>query len=271
MSDKYVLISGAAGGIGKASTLFLADNGFIVFAADKDTEALKSLKSEQIIQISLDITDQQSIDRAVKKIRKTTDKLHGLVNLAGTFDHFALAEVESATFRKLIDVNFSGQQQLTQSVFPMIQNAKGRIVNLSSETVLALMPLQAYGFSKKLMDVWNTQLRMELQLLDMHVIAIRAGGHQTPFIRQSFDALAKTDGLADYRKLKEKIRQQGQKLLAKKMADPRDVAKTIYRALNVKKPKKYYNVNVSYLFRLLSLIPEGLREKLFNYQLKRWM
>ena len=114
-------------------------------------------------------------------------------------------------------------------------------------------------------------MRMELELLDMKVITIRAGGHSTPFIDLSSKIIGKIDENSKYKNLMGKIKSQGQNMLAKSMADPDDIARVIYKALTISNPKKVYYVNVSLLFRLLSLIPYGMREQMIKYQLKKWM
>ena len=142
---------------------------------------------------------------------------------------------------------------------------------MSSETVMAQMPLQSYAFSKKLFDGWNTQLRMELNLLNMKVIAIRAGGHVTPFIDMSTKVIGEIDEKSLYKNLMGQIKIRGQHILKKTKADPIDIASKIYHALTASNPKSIYNVNVSLLFRILAMIPSGIRESMINLQLKKWM
>lgn len=271
MQGKYIFVSGAAGGIGKETISYLVNNGFHVFAGDKNPEVINIFSRPNVTPILLDITNENSIEQARRTIASITDKLSGLVNIAGIFDQFPLMEVSHDAFEKLINTNLVGHQVMTRTFFPLLYKGKGRVINLSSEMVLAQLPLQAYGFSKKLFDIWSTQLRMELNLLDMRVVTIRAGGHMTPFIEESSKIIGEIDRQSKYMNLMERIKAQGQKMLRKPKADPIDVAKTIYKALTRNKPKKVYNVNVSFLFIAFSLIPVGIRERLISYQLKKWM
>lgn len=267
MLKKYIAITGAHGGFGKSTSKLLSAHGFCVFALD--IHAIDS--SDNIIPIQVDITDQKSINNAVQKIYQHTDCLHGLVNIAGLFDQFPLVEAEHERFNQLIHINLIGQQNITQALFPLLKQAKGRVINLSSETVLAQMPLQAYGFSKKLFDIWSAQLRMELALLDMKVITIRAGGHMTPFIKRSVEVLSQIDEKSMYYNLLQRIKTNGLKVLKKVHKDPNDVAKTILKVLTINHPKKIYHINVSTLFRILGLIPSDLREFLLMQTLRKWM
>lgn len=271
MVHKYVFVTGAAGGIGKATCLFLAAKGFHVFAGDWSKELLSCFSDNKIIPVQVDITNPESIEEAVKVIKSHTSYINGIINIAGKFDQFPLIEVEPRSFEDLINVNLIGQQSITRALFPLLSKAKGKVINLSSETVLAQMPLQAYGFSKKLFDVWNTQLRIELKLLGMDVIVVRAGGHQTPFIDQSIEVIKDVSQNSGYSKLMIKIKDQAHKMLLKPQSDPSDLARVFYKALTASKPKKRYNVNVSLLFRLLSALPMDLREYFMIRQLKKWM
>ena len=170
-----------------------------------------------------------------------------------------------------MQTNLAGHQNITQALFPLLFNGKGRVINLSSETVLSQMPLQSYGFSKKLFDVWNTQLRMELELLGLKTIVIRAGGHQTPFITQSAKKLSLVNEQSRYYGLMKKIREKGLRMLSKKHSDPADLANVIYRALTIKTPKQIYAANMSPLFRFLSVVPPRVRELFIMIMFKRWM
>lgn len=271
MNKRYVFVSGAAGGIGMKTTIFLAKKGYYVIAGDSNIKALENEASEKIIPIQIDIKNTGSIENAASKIKEYTTKLSGLINIAGAFNQFPLVEVDHSSFENLINVNLIGHQKLTRTLFPLLFNAKGRVINLSSETVLAQMPLQSYGFSKKLFDMWNTQLRMEMKLLGMEVVVIRAGGHQTHFIKQSSSIIADIDEESRYHNLMHKINQNAQRLLNKKQSNPAELSTVFYNALTVKRPKKTYYVNVSLLFKFLSLLPSGLREYIMIAQLKRWM
>ena len=63
----------------------------------------------------------------------------------------------------------------------------------------------------------------------------------------------------------------GNRLLSKPQGNPAELAKVFYRALTVSKPKKYYSANVSNLFKLLSIMPSGMREFFMIRQLRNWM
>lgn len=271
MTKKFIVVTGAAGGFGHATCQLLLHDGYIVFALDKNAIETFEYSNGELIPMQADIINKENIDHALVTIKSHTDCLHGLVNIAGIFDQFPLAEVEDEKFDNLIEANLIGQQKLTKTLFPLLHRGKGRIVNLSSETVLAPMPLQSYGFSKKLFEVWNDQLRLELGLFGIKVIKIRAGGHLTPFIHRSVEVLSAVDEDSLYRNIQLKAKDAGLKILKKVSKDPVDVALVIREAMTAKHPKKVYHINISGIFRLLSLFPAGVREKILIAKMKSWL
>ncbi len=212
MDGKYVFVTGANGGMGKATVELLVKQGYYVFAGDLKEIIWDKTIAQNIIPVKLNVTDPKSIEKAVQQIRSFTQHLNGLVNIAGIFDQFPLAEATPSSFEQLIKVNLLGAQYITQALFPLLKEVKGRVINLSSETVLVQMPLQSYALSKKFFDVWSAQLRMELKLLDMHVITIRAGGHLTPFIKKSAEIIGSIDEQSQYANLMRQISLRGQKI-----------------------------------------------------------
>ena len=271
MNDKYIVVTGAAGGIGSHVCTTLADSGYAIFALDKNDIGISKRYKGSIIPVKVDFDSIASINEAAKYIKSQTSQLHGIINIAGIFDQFPLMEVDHDRFNQLINTNFVAHHHLTRMLFPLLHEAKGRIINLSSETVLSPMPLQSYAFSKKLFEAWSDQLKIELELLGIKVIKIRAGGHKTPFIDISLEVLSKYDSNSLYSNLYEKIKSKGSSMLKNVKNDPLVVAQVIQRALKEKNPSHLYHVNVSVLFRVLSMLPQSIREMLMIWQLKKWM
>src|SRR5438309_9197586 len=86
MTDRFVVVTGASTGIGKACVLDLDRRGLRVFAGvrkDVDGEALQREASDRLEPLIIDVTDQASIDAAAKTVREHTAELYGLVNNAG--------------------------------------------------------------------------------------------------------------------------------------------------------------------------------------------
>lgn len=264
---KTVLITGAAGGLGQAMCSFLRTKGFRVIATDLEIESIPA--GEGLIPIIMDVSDNDSVNRAREKVEEITDGLNGLVNNAGIFDQFPLAEGTSDRFERLLQVNVLGPQRVTRSFFPLLHSRKGRIVNISSESALALMPMQTYALSKRMLEVFSDVLRQELRLLDMHVAVIRPGAHRTPFLEKSREVLDRVPEDSAFRKALEIIRLEGQAVMDRMTHHhPAEVARAVHRALTDAPPRAVYPVHVSPTFRLLSRIPRPVREYLLRRKLR---
>lgn len=122
-----MLVTGAAGGIGRATCQLLTKQSFHVFAADRDEMALSSMAQKNITPIRMDIAKSESVNSAIAVISKITNFMVGLVNLAGTFDHFSLAEVDHVKFMDLVEANSIDHQRVTSAAFPVLREERGSV------------------------------------------------------------------------------------------------------------------------------------------------
>jgi NADP-dependent 3-hydroxy acid dehydrogenase YdfG len=118
----FIMVTGAAGGIGRATASRLADAGHVVFATDRRKDALQALAAAnpRVHPIALDVTDQGSIDRAVGRVRVATDG-HGLdvlVNVAGTMVLGPAEAVPDELVQRQFQVNVFGLLALTRAFLP---------------------------------------------------------------------------------------------------------------------------------------------------------
>jgi len=271
MTKKQVLLTGGAGGIGKAITNLLVENDCHVFACDLDKDIFTLSGHPSVSPVYLDISDRTSIREAYLQVRQLTSGLDAIINNAGLFDRFPLVETEPERFEKLIYTNVSGHQFVTQQFFTLLYKRKGRVINISSESALVPLPLLTYGMSKRMFDVWSCQLRQELLLLNMHVSLIRPGGHKTPFLDKTIDVMSEINPHSLFSGVQVEMKLRGQKILDKTRNDPVDIARVVLRALKAKHPRKEYWVNVSGLYKFLNALPKGIRDRLITGNLKKLM
>lgn len=267
--NKTVLITGAANGIGKSAAEYLNSKGFRIIIADIENSSFEESEEYSFMRVTLDITDIRSITTAFNKIKSSIQGLDGLINNAGIFNQFPLVEAPDDAFKKLMNTNVFGMYKMVKTFFPLIYKRKGRIINISSETAKALLPFQTYGMSKNMMETISNMLRLELNSLGIPLSLIRPGGHATSLMDKTMKVLNRIPENSYFREELLIIQKEGSKRILEVKNDPIDVAKVIYKALTDSNPRNIYNVNVSFLYKLLSLMPPNLREYLVLRALKK--
>jgi NAD(P)-dependent dehydrogenase (short-subunit alcohol dehydrogenase family) len=205
----HVLITGASTGIGRACALYLAREGFSVWAGVRDIAEGNSLRQATlgtsciIRPVRIDVTDIASIHAAEQEIRSHVgeDGLCGLVNNAGICVVGPVEFISLNDWQEQFDVNLFGAIAVTQAMLPLLRvhNARrpgfgSRIVNIGSITGEVATPLfGAYSASKFALRAMTDALRLELRPEAMHVCLIVPGTIQSEIWRkekESVDAIA---------------------------------------------------------------------------------
>ncbi|TPK65674.1 L-iditol 2-dehydrogenase [Mesorhizobium sp. B2-3-3] len=138
LAGKSALITGSARGIGKAFAEAYVREGAIVAIADINLEAARKTAAEiggGTYAVKLDVTDQASIDAAVKAVEDKAGGLDILINNAALFDLAPIVEISRASYEKLFAVNVAGTLFMLQAAArSMIARGKGgRIINMASQ------------------------------------------------------------------------------------------------------------------------------------------
>jgi len=190
--SKVVLITGASSGMGKLTSEFLVENGYIVYAGTRDI----SLQSDEgnLKTIYIDVTKTDSIKNAVDTIIKNEGKIDVLVNNAG---YGLLATVEDGTDEEMFNqfnVNVFGLLKVTREVLPYMREAQsGVIINISSFLGKMGLPLLAhYNASKYAVEGIVDSLRFETLPYNVRVHSIQSGLFGTNFVNKGLVANAQT-------------------------------------------------------------------------------
>src|SRR5271154_5031656 len=153
--DENVVITGAAGGMGRAITRALVDSGRKVVLVDRDGDSLAAWTKElgpQTHPVKLDVTDRAAVDRLLDGIPDAFKPIDILVNNAGhdiggrtRFD-----QGPADDWSAIIETNLIGLMRVTRSILPaMVGRNKGHIVNVSSVNAVRILPdMAAYSTSK---------------------------------------------------------------------------------------------------------------------------
>ncbi len=131
---KTAVVTGASSGIGAATALLLAENGYQVIAAARRTDRLAELaaQNKNIETVALDVTDQASVDLLAALFAERP--LDILINCAGgAFDASPVLESDPAIWQKTYDVNVIGTVRVVKALTPVLRkNGEGHIVIISS-------------------------------------------------------------------------------------------------------------------------------------------
>jgi NAD(P)-dependent dehydrogenase (short-subunit alcohol dehydrogenase family) len=138
LAGKSALITGSARGIGRAFAEAYVGEGATVAIADINLEAAQKTAGEiggNAYAVKLDVTDQASIDAAVKSVEAKAGGLDIVINNAALFDLAPIVEISRASYEKLFSVNVAGTLFMLQAAArSMIARGKGgRIINMASQ------------------------------------------------------------------------------------------------------------------------------------------
>lgn len=272
MTKKTALITGAGGGLGHATVERLVAKGWKVFAADLSTDLLRSsMHDPDVVPVVIDVTRPESIESAYEAVASQTGRLDGIVNFAGVMGVGSLTDIPEERLARILDINVMGTYRVNKRFFPLVEAAKGRIVNLSSETGWqTAAPFNGpYAMSKHAIEAYSAALRRELALVDVKVITIQPGAFRTEMvagIERAFTAAeAETPKFATVlRKLKG--------LASKEIESARDpdiLAQVIETALTVKRPKPVYSVKPDKLRSTIEKLPLRAADGLYLAILRR--
>lgn len=155
LEQRVVLVTGAGGGIGRATALRAAREGARVFCSDMGQAVLDELLAEivseggQAVVHCCDISNPQAVQACVAACLGQFGRLDALVNMAGIlrFDDTEALSLED--WQQTLNVNLTGTFLLCQAVLPHLVESRGAIVNAASTAALAGLPCgAAYSASK---------------------------------------------------------------------------------------------------------------------------
>ncbi len=177
---KTILITGASSGFGLETARTFLDRGWTVIATMRNPRDDLLPASEQLRILPLDVTDADSIARAVE----LAGPVDALVNNAGGGLMGALEGTSMAATRELFELNTFGPMAVTQALLPGLRmRGAGVIVNISSAVTLKAVPLlAAYTASKAAIEAFSANLALEVEPFGIRVHLVLPGrAPQTSF------------------------------------------------------------------------------------------
>lgn len=236
---RTALVTGASSGIGKATAIYLAQNGYNVYGAARRMEKMEELKTYHIKPIALDVTQDESMRAVIVQILQEAGSLDILVNNAGVGFYGALEDVPMADAKYLIEVNLFGMARLTQLALPhMRKKGYGKIVNISSIGGKVGLPMGVwYHASKFAVEGMSDSLRNEVKQFGIDVIVVEPGGTQSEMTDIGVEYVTRVSGKTVYQNLTKSIVKM---YTGMKSSDPIVIAKLVKTGIEAKRPKTRY-------------------------------
>jgi NAD(P)-dependent dehydrogenase (short-subunit alcohol dehydrogenase family) len=199
VTDRVVLVTGAAGGIGQALCRAFAAAGMRSAVCDVNKAGADRLASElgpgRAIAIEGDVSDPASCERVVAVTTSRFGTLHALVNNAGLGmgivrqDHMtnpvAFEEISVKVWHRFLATNLSGAFHMAKAVMPHFRAAGGgRIINVTTSFFTMLRQgFYPYGVAKAGLEAWTASLAAELDGSGITVNVVVPGGPtDTPMV-----------------------------------------------------------------------------------------
>ena len=262
MTQKTILITGCSSGIGYCSVKILKEHGYRVFASARKRGDVERLASEGFESLQLDVDCSDSIDAAVAKVLELTGgTLDFLFNNAGYGQAGAVEDITRDAFRKQLETNFLGAQELTNKVLPVMRKqGHGRIVyNSSILGFVAFRHRGAYMASKYAMEGICDALRLELMGTNIYPVLIEPGPVVSKFRDNAYANFKKTIDVEnssykeEYLATQKRLESEGPSTPF--TVQPEVVVRHLIDALESKRPKaRYYVCFPTHLFGFLKRI-----------------
>ena len=208
IEGKAGIITGAAGGVGRATAIMFAEAGARVACADIDGAGAAEVSREitesggQAIDCELDIVSRGSVKAGVEKTVERFGRVDFLVSYADAWETGNLDEVDEKSWDRIVDVNLKGTFYLCQAVVPvMMEQNYGRIVLMGTVAarVGSDVSVPQYVASKAGVAGLGRALAKRLGKHNITVNTLNPGLIETPLIanwpQESKDAMAKATPL----------------------------------------------------------------------------
>jgi len=198
-SNEVILVTGAASGIGKATSKAFVESGAKLVLVDIDENGVNKVKNEltataglkekNLLTVKADVSIPKDVLKMTEKAINYFGKIDILFNNAGIGTHSLLKDSSFEDWRKMMSVNLDGVFLVAQAVGKeMINRKKGRIVNTASMSgfiVNEKTDVGAYCVSKAGVIMLTKALSVEWAEYNIMVNAIAPGYTKTPMVKES--------------------------------------------------------------------------------------
>jgi len=190
------VVTGANSGIGRATAVHLAANGFRVIGTVRSlskitkADAMASDAGVSIEWVELDVADDESVARGFAEIFRIAGQVDVLVNNAGVGGNAVVEECPPSLYLEVMNINLCGAARCAQAVLPSMRARKsGCIVNVSSVVGrFAALAQAPYVASKWALEAMSEGLAQELAPWDIRVAIVEPGITKSAIFAKNVDA-----------------------------------------------------------------------------------
>ena len=214
-TKEVVLVTGSNSGFGRVLVESLARKGYTVYASMRESSGRNAAANGELTSLAqrnnlslhvveLDVTDDASVDNAVKEVVGREGRINVLVNNAGVSYRGATEAFTVEQLQSLFDTNFFGVARTNRAVLPCMRRQRsGLIVLMSSGGGQMVYPFMgAYSASKFAAEALSLSYRYDLSRYGVDSVMIEPGWHPTPILGKQVrpadaDRLAELGGISD--------------------------------------------------------------------------
>jgi NAD(P)-dependent dehydrogenase (short-subunit alcohol dehydrogenase family) len=214
------LITGAARGIGRATAERFAASGWEVLGIDREV-AEPALEGMDLRQ--LDVTDREAVANLIESLREEHGRLDALVNNAAVILTKPILETSESEWDRIQATNLRAVFTLSQLAYPLLEAARGAIVNVGSVHAIATSPnIAAYAASKGGVLALTRALALEFGPGSVRVNAVLPGAVDTEMLVQGLRR-----GLGSDDSIEEGMEQLGLRTALGRVGEPEEIASAI--------------------------------------------
>jgi len=193
MKIPVTLITGAGGGIGRATSQLLAEQGHALAllgrtsATLQETAELLPPETPTLI-LEADLADPEACVDAIDAVESRFDRLDAIVNNAGVAPQVPIQDTDARLVRETIDANLVGPIVLVSKAWPLLVAARGCVVNVSSmASIDPFRGFTAYAASKSGLDSLTRSIMAEADETGIRAFTLNPGIVETSMLRSLFD------------------------------------------------------------------------------------
>lgn len=192
MESKFIVITGTSRGIGLELVKIFAEKGHRVLALSRNKIPIEKLQLENVVAISCDITNENSLSEVGNFIQSEWKKVDILINNAGKLVNKPFSETSSEEFEEVYKTNVFGVAALTKTVLPFMEKSS-HVVNISSmggvQGSVKFAGLSAYSSSKGALIGLTELLAEEYKKTGPAFNVLALGSVQTEMLEAAFPGI----------------------------------------------------------------------------------